>query len=108
MSRAIEGSCAYRESPGQSVKFVSRWPEIARSSTATPDGKRGLPPEDQLSVESGSTCARSSFHASSCSSELFAAADGAAELYSPRTATPKEPVLKPSECAPMIALSTPP
>ena len=33
-----------------------------------PAGKRGLPPDSHVSVESGSMCARSSRHASSCSS----------------------------------------
>ena len=41
-----------------------------------PAGKRGLPPEMNVSVESGSTWARSSRHAISFSSEASCAAVG--------------------------------
>ena len=67
------GSFAYSRVPGQLVNPVSRWPEIARSFTWVPSGYFGLPPDDQLTSESGSTCATSSRQASSDTSARCAA-----------------------------------
>src|SRR5438309_373520 len=55
-SCAMSGSLPYRAVPGQLVKPVSRWPEIARSGTRAPRGNFALPPETQLTSPSGSTC----------------------------------------------------
>ena len=90
------------------MKPVSRWPETVRRKTGRPARKRALPPEMKDCVVAGSTCAMSSRQASSAASELRAFAATASELYSPSTATPTEPVLNPSACAPTTFRSTPP
>ena len=70
--------------------------------------KRALPPEMNDCVVAGSTCAMSRRQARSAASELRAFAATASELYSPSTATPTEPVLNPSACAPTTLRSIPP
>ena len=61
-----------------------------------------------MSVETGSTCARSSRQARSFSSDVSAAAGIGGVPNVPITATPTEPVLKPRAYAPITFLSMPP
>ena len=72
-----------------------------------PAGKRGLPVERQLKLESGSTCATSRRQARRRVSALRAAGEGALPSYVPISAIPDEPVLKPWACAPTTFRSTP-
>jgi hypothetical protein len=87
---------------------VSRWPEIAASGVGVPDGKRAFPPEVHVRRASGSTWPTSRRHASSAAIASIAFALGLADPYAPSSATPTEPVLKPSACAPTTFRSTPP
>ena len=87
---------------------MSRWPETARSFTVTPARQRSLPFETYVSVETGSTWARSRRQAISRSSDCTAAAGGFAVWKLPISAIPTLPVLNPSACAPITLRVMPP
>ncbi len=104
----MPGSRAYRRPPGQAVKLASRCPAIAGNLTFCPVAYFWPYPHTSSPVPRGSTWCTSSFHASSCSSEVTARVGGAESVKVPMTEMPVLPVLKPSTCAPTTPRETPP